>query len=65
MNHPSIGTNYGVTGAEVSKEAARLAEKYGYWNHYPGMPLKDWQHDVVNDYTRMGYWEWVAAHWKR
>ena len=30
-----------------------------YWSEDAKYPLKDWQHAVLEDYTRMGYWQWV------
>jgi len=23
-------------------------------------PLEDWRYQVANNYTRLGYWDWVA-----
>jgi len=30
-----------------------------YWSEDGQYPLKDWQHAVLEDCTRMGYWQWV------
>lgn len=42
----------------------QLREKYatsdGGWGQHGTYPLEDWQHEVGNDETRLGYWEWVA-----
>ena len=38
----------------------KLIEKYGYWGTHPDKHLEDWQNEVANDYTRLGYWEWVS-----
>lgn len=27
----------------------------------PSHPVADWKHEVINDDTRLGYWEWVVA----
>lgn len=27
----------------------------------PDHPIEDWQYEVANDDTRLGYWEWVKA----
>lgn len=34
----------------------------GYWSEggHPDYPVEDWQFEVTNGDTRMGYWEWVA-----
>lgn len=31
------------------------------WAVHPDHPVADWQAEVVNDDTRLGYWDWVAA----
>jgi hypothetical protein len=41
--------------------AERLEQKYGPWGSHPKYPVTDWQYEVASDYTRRGYWEWVAA----
>lgn len=42
--------------------AQALAEEHGgTWGEHPKFPVVDWQHDVENDYTRSGYWDWVAS----
>lgn len=33
----------------------------GHWSAHPKYPVTDWQYDVANDDTRLGYWEWVLA----
>ncbi len=33
-----------------------------YWGEDPEFPVADWQYEVSNGDTRMGYWEWVADH---
>ena len=40
--------------------ADQLREQHGQWGEHPDHPLRDWQHEVENDYTRSGYWDWVA-----
>ena len=32
-----------------------------YWGEDPEFPVSDWRHEVAEDNTRSGYWEWVAA----
>ncbi|SHX04885.1 Uncharacterised protein [Mycobacteroides abscessus subsp. abscessus] len=41
-----------------------ITKKYGvyfsYWGSDETFPVTDWQEDVSNDDTRLGYWDWVA-----
>lgn len=30
-----------------------------YWETDPTHPVEDWQFEVSNDDTRLGYWDWV------
>lgn len=32
-----------------------------YWGEDPLYTLEHWKYEVANNYTRRGYWEWVAA----
>ncbi len=41
-------------------DATLLANKYGHWGSHPDHPFGDWQYEVANEDTRLGYWEWVA-----
>jgi hypothetical protein len=41
--------------------ADQLRERYDNWGEHPEHSLEAWQHQVANDETRRGYWEWVAA----
>lgn len=36
------------------------------WADDPEYPVSDWQLEVANDDTRLGYWQWVEAQreWK-
>jgi hypothetical protein len=39
-----------------------IAEQHGgTWGSHPDFPLADWQHEVSNNETRLGYWDWVAG----
>ncbi len=40
-----------------------LAESHGgYWSgQHHDYPLTDWQREVSNGDTRLGYWEWLRA----
>jgi hypothetical protein len=33
----------------------------GYWGEHPVHPVSDWQRQVADGETRLGYWEWVMA----
>jgi len=37
-----------------------LIEIYGIWGQHPDYPVADWQYEVANDDTRLGYWSWVS-----
>lgn len=45
---------------DAGPTAEQLREQYGQWGEHPDHPLQDWQHEVENDYTRSGYWDWVV-----
>lgn len=46
----------------LESNACDLREKHGgTWGEHPERPVADWQHEVKNDDTRLGYWQWVAA----
>jgi hypothetical protein len=32
----------------------------GYWGDHPNYPSDEWQDEIANGDTRLGYWEWVA-----
>jgi hypothetical protein len=39
-----------------------LRSQYGTWGDYgKAFPVSDWEMEVANGETRLGYWEWVAA----
>jgi hypothetical protein len=31
----------------------------GHWGKHPRWPVEDWQYEVANGDTRLGYWDWV------
>ena len=40
-----------------------IGKNGGYWGPgHPSFPPKDWIHEVKDENTRCGYWEWV---WKQ
>jgi hypothetical protein len=45
-----------------AEKAEQLRAKYGgTWGEHPGFSVDDWQYEVSNGDTRLGYWEWCAA----
>ena len=42
-------------------EAIALEDEYGHWGSHPDFPISDWQDEVSNDETRLGYWYWVEV----
>lgn len=47
---------------EVSENAKKHQDMHGgSWGEHSEHPVAEWQQEVGNDYTRLGYWEWVAA----
>lgn len=36
-------------------------DRAGFWEDYPRYPVEDWKHEVKNDDTRLGYWQWVES----
>jgi hypothetical protein len=45
----------------MSEDSEQLREQFGHWGTHPRHSLEDWQHEVGEGYTRLGYWEWVAS----
>lgn len=47
---------------ETEMTADQLRDKYGgsIWDEHPDYPASDWQHEVSEDNTRLGYWDWVG-----
>lgn len=43
---------------------ADLIAMYGFWGECPIHPLSDWRHEVADDDTRLGYWQWVSSKMK-
>lgn len=39
----------------------QLREKYREWDEHPKHLVDDWSYEVDGDYTRLGYWDWVAS----
>jgi hypothetical protein len=45
----------------ISEKVAKIFEEEGYWYDHPEHPLVDWQYEVANGDTRLGYQEWITA----
>jgi len=44
----------------MEKRVNELAEEHGgHWGEHPDHPTSDWVLQVVDDDTRLGYWQWV------
>ncbi len=41
--------------------AEQLRQQYGHWGNHPDFSITDWQREVSERNTRLGYWEWVAS----
>ncbi len=51
------GTSDSVCGMQALQA---LADAHGgHWGQHPEHPVADWQYEVANDDTRLGYWAWV------
>lgn len=42
------------------QETPELSE-FTYWNEHADYPVEDWQHEVADGNTRLGYWDWVLV----
>lgn len=41
-------------------DVEELMNKYGSRGEHPNHPASDWQAQVANDDTRLGYWDWLV-----
>jgi hypothetical protein len=39
----------------------KILRSQNIWNEHKDFPLEDWQYEVANGDTRLGYWEWAIA----
>ncbi len=46
--------------ADLDLEALEAANG-GYWGGHPDHLTEDWQYEIANGDTRLGYWEWVES----
>ena len=45
---------------KVPPSEEQLRKQYGTWGEHPKYPLADWQYEVANGDTVIGYWGWVT-----
>lgn len=45
----------------MAYESEVLRKRFGNWGDHSRHPHSDWQHEVAENNTRLGYWEWVAS----
>ncbi len=46
---------------DIQKLAEKLKEEAGgVWENPDGYDVEDWRSEVINNYTRIGLWEWIA-----
>lgn len=43
----------------VPETVEALETEYGVWGEVADYPVEDWQYEVANGDTRVGYWTWV------
>lgn len=47
--------------SSLTDEAWRICQRYGgLWGSHTDHPVSDWQHEVSNHDTIIGYWDWVV-----
>ena len=39
-----------------------FGRRANYWADHQDYPVSDWQYEVANGDTRLGYWDWVISH---
>lgn len=54
-----------VPGADypawIAEKEDQVPENLGYWDSDKDYPVSDWQYEVANGDTRLGYHEWLAC----
>lgn len=48
-----------IVNASTFRKHPELGDDY--WGEHPEHTLIEWQEEVTNDDTRLGYWEWVLC----
>ena len=66
MDIEDLKRRAGITEADDEAErykrvTGRAGGGLSHWDVHPNYPLEEWQYEVANDDTRLGYWEWVKA----
>lgn len=59
---PEPGAGYAMS-SDFGLTAKQLREKYTTgegWGRHPHFVVSDWQYEVDNNDTRLGYWDWVC-----
>jgi hypothetical protein len=41
--------------------ASELSNQFDFWGNHPEHSLEDWQTEVADADTRLGYWDWVIC----
>lgn len=47
----------------TKEETIALWTREGPWGEHFDYPYSDWKHEVANEYTTLGYWDWVYSKW--
>jgi hypothetical protein len=42
-------------------DAEELRQQYSHWGEHDQHKVAEWQREVAESNTRLGYWEWVAT----
>lgn len=50
-----------VRTAAVQALIEETCPEEGIWGEHPDHEVSDWEYEVANGDTRLGYWEWVWA----
>lgn len=45
----------------IDRELRSRNGRPNHWDDVPGHPFEDWQYEVQNNDTRLGYWDWVLS----
>jgi hypothetical protein len=43
----------------MTKHTYTIPDGVSVWDDDEQFPIEDWRSEVINDDTRLGYWEWV------
>lgn len=63
MEFIELRSNEGYEYERISTVDAHevQAKDFDVWGEDPECPLRDWQYEIGNNETRLGYWEWVQS----